>query len=476
MAQAPANKIGMCLNCRIEGYFEGTQCVSCALFAWQVDHSFTGQQDQIIPQMLLAKLGSLLFEMENFVCKHGLVKICRRLPKRDEGARRGDHLVNHWLLVNTREEKFLDDTVSKQPDEICFGETNWGAKEPHMYFKCTRVLAYEARRILTDYIKWQEANTDSTNISCSSGTVSNTVSNYEAKLQIPKKGMETKPIQKATRAAEPVINAYSIVADSRKSDTGETDQLDTAPAPLVKMKAEPQSRLAESIAAKGNDASVMVLNSSGAAASTVATDSCGVASVSATIVIKSASTASTAIVPHHSDPRSPPEKDHRKKAKIMDVEDITAECDPLMQQAIYLSSSSKVQEALNSLANAFNICVTKARTLENLQEWINLDERLDQEENFICKHLMDIIQQGFVPLEALTGFSSGLGVRVNADFCFLAVICFAIKMQCSRLFTNDGFIFLDEFVHPVASSPFPRAFECPSPDIVFEQIVIFQKQ
>ena len=424
MAQAPANKIGMCLNCRIEGYFEGTQCVSCALFAWQVDHSFTGQQDQIIPQMLLAKLGSLLFEMENFVCKHGLVKVCRRLPKRDEGARRGDHLVDHWLLVNTREEKFLDDTVSKQPDEICFGETNWGAKEPHMYFKCTRVLAYEARRILTDYIKWQEANTDSTNISCSSGTVSNTVSNYETKLQIQKKGMETKPIQEATRAAEPV----------------------------------------------------MVLNSSGAAASTVATDSCGVASVSATIVIKSASTASTAIVPHHSDPRSPPEKDHRKKAKIMDVEDITAECHPLMQQAIYLSSSSKVQEALNSLANAFNICVTKARTLENLQEWINLDERLDQEENFICKHLMDIIQQGFVPLEALTGFSSGLGVRVNADFCFLAVICFAIKMQCSRLFTNDGFIFLDEFVHPVTSSPFPRAFECPSPDIVFEQIVIFQKQ
>ena len=424
MAQAPANKIGMCLNCRIEGYFEGTQCVSCALFAWQVDHSFTGQQDQIIPQMLLAKLGSLLFEMENFVCKHGLVKICRRLPKRDEGARRGDHLVNHWLLVNTREEKFLDDTVSKQPDEICFGETNWGAKEPHMYFKCTRVLAYEARRILTDYIKWQEANTDSTNISCSSGTVSNTVSNYETKLQIQKKGMETKPIQEATRAAEPVT----------------------------------------------------FLNSSGAAASTVATDSCGVASVSATIVIKSASTASTAIVPHHSDPRSPPEKDHRKKAKIMDVEDITAECHPLMQQAIYLSSSSKVQEALNSLANAFNICAARARTLEKLQEWVNLDERLNQEETFICKHLMDIIQQGFVPLEALTGFSSGLGVMVNADFCFLAVICFAIKMQCSRLFTNDGFIFLDEFVHPVASSPFPRAFECPSPDIVFEQIVIFQKQ
>ena len=424
MAQAPANTVGICLKCRSEGYFEGTQCVSCALFAWQVDHSFTGQQDQIIPQMLLAKLGSLLFEMENFVCKHGLVKVCRRLPKRDEGARRGDHLVNHWLLVNTREEKFLDDTVSKQPDEICFGETNWGAKEPHMYFKCTRVLAYEARRILTDYIKWQEANTDSTNISRSSGTVSNTVSNYEAMLQIPKKGMETKPIQKATRAAEPV----------------------------------------------------MVLNSSGAAASTVAPDSCGVASVSATIAIKSASTASTAIVPHHSDPRSPPEKDHRKKAKIMDVEDITAECHPLMQQAIYLSSSSKVQEALNSLANAFNICVTKARTLEKLQEWVNLDERLNQEETFICKHLMDIIQQGFIPLAALKGFSWGLGVRVNADYCFLAVICFAIKMQCSRLFTNDGFIFLDEFVHPVASSPFPRAFECPRPDIVFEQIVIFQKQ
>ena len=450
--------------------------MSCARFTWQVTSSWVGQHDQILPKMLLTKLGSLLLEMETFVCSFGLVKSCRRIPKRDEGAKRGTHIVNHWLLVNTRQEKFLADTVSKRPDEILFGETDFGETEPHMYFRCTANFAYEARRILTDYIAWQEANTDSTNIPRSSGAVSNTVFNYEAKLQMATKGMETKPIQKATRAAEPVINAYSIVADSRKSDTGETDQLDTAPAPLVKMKAEPQSRLAESIAAKGNDASVMVLNSSGAAASTVATDSCGVASVSATIVIKSASTASTAIVPHHSDPRSPPEKDHRKKAKIMDVEDITAECDPLMQQAIYLSSSSKVQEALNSLANAFNICVTKARTLENLQEWINLDERLDQEENFICKHLMDIIQQGFVPLEALTGFSSGLGVMVNADFCFLAVICFAIKMQCSRLFTNDGFIFLDEFVHPVASSPFPRAFECPSPDIVFEQIVIFQKQ
>ena len=154
----------------------------------------------------------------------------------------------------------------------------------------------------------------------------------------------------------------------------------------------------------------------------------------------------------------------------MDVEDITAECDPLMQQAIYLSSSSKVQEALNSLANAFNICVTKARTLEKLQEWVNLDERLDQEETLICKHLMDIIQEGFVTLAALKGFTWGLGVRVNADYCVLAVICFAIKMQCSRLFTNDGFIFLDEFVHP-----FPRASECPSTDIVFEQMVIFQK-
>ena len=371
--------------------------------------------------MLLAKLGSLLFEMETFVCNHGLVKTCRRVPKRDEAAKRGDHLVKHWLLVNTREEKFLEDTVSKQPDEICFGETNWGAKEPHMYFKCTRVFAYEARQILTDYIKWQEANIDSTNIPRSSGAVAKKVSNYEAKLQIPKKGMETKTIHKATdsdqfrllwrldqfRAAEPVINAYSIVADSRKLDTGETAQLDTAPAPLVKMKAEPQSRFlesnqasphAESIAAKGKDASVMVLKFSGAAASTVAPASCCVASSSASNAIKSA-------FPHHSDPRSPPEKDHCKKAKIMDVEDITAECDPLMQQAIYLSSSSKVQEALNSLANAFNICVTKARTLEKLQEWVNLDERLDQEETLICKHLMDIIQEGFVTLAALKGFT-----------------------------------------------------------------------
>ena len=65
--------------------------------------------------------------------------------------------------------------------------------------------------------------------------------------------METKTIHKATdsdqfrllwrldqfRAAEPVINAYNIVADSRKSDTGDMDQSDTAPAPLV-------SRLLES--------------------------------------------------------------------------------------------------------------------------------------------------------------------------------------------------------------------------------------
>ena len=296
MTHAPANKIRICGKCRIEGYFEGTQCVACARFAWQVEHSFTGQHDEIIPKMLLSKLGSLLFELEDFVCKHGLVKTCRRVPKRDEAAKRGDHLVSHWLMVNTREEKFLEDTVSKEADEICFGETNWGAKEPHMYFKCTRVLAYEARRILTDYIKWQEANTDSTNIPRSSGTVSIEVSNYEAKLQIPKKCTETKPIQKATSAAEPVINA-----------------------------------------------------------------------------------------------------------KIMDVEDITAECDPLMQQAIYLSSSSKVQEALNSLANAFNICVTKARTLEKLQEWVNLDDRLNQEETVMCKHLTNIIQQGFVPLEALAG-------------------------------------------------------------------------
>ena len=56
-----------------------------------------------------------------------------------------------------------------------------------------------------------------------------------------------------TRAAEPVmvanqvsINADSVVADLRKSDTGKTDQLDTAPEPLVKMGAEMQIRLLES--------------------------------------------------------------------------------------------------------------------------------------------------------------------------------------------------------------------------------------
>ena len=116
-----------------------------------------------------------------------------------------------------------------------------------------------------------------------------------------------------------------------------------------------------------------------------------------------------------SDTSSTPEKNTSKKNKVaetvfkeeqMDLKDIEAECEPHMQQAIFLSSSSSLQEALMSLVNVFNIAVSRCRTLESLRAWANMDERLNQEETFLCKHLMHIISHGFISLNDLKGLVS----------------------------------------------------------------------
>ena len=87
--------------------------------------------------------------------KYNKVYSARRIQKKDVGAKMNSHLVNHWLVVNTHRAVKVDADRRKQSDEITFGETKYAKhiSEPHMYLKCKTTQAYEARKLLCDFLK-----------------------------------------------------------------------------------------------------------------------------------------------------------------------------------------------------------------------------------------------------------------------------------------------------------------------------------
>lgn len=98
--------------------------------------------------------------------------------------------------------------------------------------------------------------------------------------------------------------------------------------------------------------------------------------------------------------------EERSREDILNMHQLAVECDPHMQAAIMLSTSSRLQGALTAIGNTFCLVVIKARTLACLEAWARLDKRLTEEESFLCKHLMSILEHRLVPLKALTGVVS----------------------------------------------------------------------
>ena len=77
---------------------------------------------------------------------------------------------------------------------------------------------------------------------------------------------------------------------------------------------------------------------------------------------------------------------------MMDFMDVDAEFAAFVQHAVFLWSSSNLQEALMSLVNMFNIFVSRCGTLKSLRVWTNMEERLNREETLLRKHLVHIMR------------------------------------------------------------------------------------